>query len=222
MRRFPFWAGLLFAVLIIGGAAWRTIPAFGAPTPRFHAPGNYVEDGTVFLVRLEGDIDSGTAKTGSKFEVKTIEPLQTSSGSVLPTGERISGHVSRVEAAGLAGRARLWLTFDDIETSRGSFPVVAEVSSVPGEYSVRSGPKYEGEIEATGDTPQAVAESTAGGALKGAVPGVTSHNAKTAAVGAATSGVTAFLASSGLGKELTLAKGTKLEIQLLRPLYLPK
>jgi hypothetical protein len=165
-------------------------------------------------------MNTGKDKVNKKFEVRTIEPLETSSGYVVPPGARIVGHISRIEQAGLTGRARLWLTFDDIDTRRGTLPIVAEVSSVPGEFSVRTGESKEGEIEARTSKGTQVLEATAGGATMGSAAGVAAHNGKAAAVGAAAGGVAAFLASSGFGQELDLPKGTKLELVLDRPLYL--
>jgi hypothetical protein len=165
-------------------------------------------------------MNTGKDRVSKKFEVRTIEPLETSSGYVIPPGARIVGHISRIEPAGLTGHARLWLTFDDIDTRRGTLPIVAEVSSVPGEFSVRSGESKEGEIEARSSKGTQVLEATAGGAAMGSAAGVASHNANAAAVGAAAGGVAAFVASSGIGQELDLPKGTKLELVLDRPLYL--
>jgi hypothetical protein len=65
-----------------------------------------------------------------------------------------------------------------------------------------------------------VAEATAVGAAKGSAPGATSHNGKEAAMGAAAGGMAAFLASSGIGQEIDLPKGTKLDLVLDRPLYM--
>jgi len=54
----------------------------------------------------------------------------------------------------------------------------------------------------------------------GSAAGVVAHNNKAAAMGAAAGGVAGFLASSGIGQEIDLPKGTKLELVLDRPLYL--
>jgi outer membrane lipoprotein SlyB len=54
----------------------------------------------------------------------------------------------------------------------------------------------------------------------GSAAGVVAHNSKAAAIGAAAGGVAGFLASSGIGQEIDLPKGTKLELVLDRPLYL--
>ena len=107
-----------------------------------------VPNGTHFLVRLNDELSTVNSKANKKFDAITIEPLETSSGYILAPGAKIHGHISRIEPGGATGRARLWLTFDDIDTHHGRLPIVAEVSSVPGDFSVRSGESREGEIEA--------------------------------------------------------------------------
>jgi hypothetical protein len=173
-----------------------------------------------FLVRLDQELNTGKNRSHGRFEVKTMEPLVTSNGFVLPVGTKLVGHISRIEPGGLTGHARVWLTFDDVQTARGTFPIVAEVSSVPGEYSVQTGESKEGEIAVRTGKGSEVAEATAVGAAKGSAPGATSHNGKEAAMGAAAGGMAAFLASSGIGQEIDLPKGTKLDLVLDRPLYM--
>src|SRR5580698_6035958 len=73
-----------------------------------------VPDGTHFLVRLDGTLNTGKDKAGRKFSVTILEPLETAGGAVLPPGSKITGRVSRVESAAVANRARLWLAFDDL------------------------------------------------------------------------------------------------------------
>jgi hypothetical protein len=156
-----------------------------------------------------------------KFEAKSLEPLEATTGKVIPPGAKIRGHISRIEAAGTTGRARIWLTFDNIDTHHGRLPLVAFVSSVPGEFSVRPGESKEGEIEARTSKGTRDLEAAAGGAAIGATAGAKStHSAKGAAAGAAMGGIAGFLASSGFGQELDLRKGTKLDLVLDRPLYL--
>jgi len=222
LKTLSFWAAGTATTLLLCGKLLCPAPAVaaqdrGAALP---AAADLVRGGTHFLVRLDQEMNTGKDKVNKKFEVRTIEPLETLNGYVLPPGARIVGHVSRIEPGGLTGHARLWLTFDDIDTRRGVLPIVAEVSSVPGEYSVRQGESKEGEIEAHTNTGTQMLEATAVGAAKGSAPGVTSRNAKAAATGAAAGGVAAFLASSGIGQELDLPKGTKLDLVLDRPLYL--
>ena len=181
-----------------------------------------VVPGTKFLVRLEDELSTKGTQENAKFKVKTLEPLEAGSGVYLPPGAVISGHVSRVEPAGVAGRAKLWLTFDEMRTSFGVLPIVAEVTSVPGDHSVKPVPNQEGLIAGRSSTQQDAAAAAAAGAAIGAVKGVKDKDKKEAAEGAALGAITAYLMESGRGHELNLPKGTKLELELERPLYLLK
>jgi len=178
---------------------------------------------TKFLVRLEDELDTKGKRENSRFRVRTLEPLEAGAGIYLPPGAEIRGHVSRVEPAGVAGRARIWLTFDEIRTRFGTLPIVAEVTSVPGDHSVRTaGPLREGAIESRTTTQQSAAEAAAAGAAIGAVKGVKDRDKREVAEGAAAGAIAAYLMASGRGHELDLPKGAKLELELERALYLVK
>lgn len=179
-----------------------------------------VVPGTRVLVRLEDDLDTGETKQGKRFKVRTLEPLEAGSGIYLPSGAEIRGHVSRVDPAGVAGRAKIWLVFDEIRTKFGPLPIVADVASVPGDHSVRLTPEKEGMIESKSSTQQAAGEAAAEGAGKGALHGIKDKNAKEAAEGAAVGALEAYLMEAGRGHELQLPKGSKLELELERALYL--
>jgi len=56
----------------------------------------------------------------------------------------------------------------------------------------------------------------------GAMKGVKDKDKKEAAEGAALGALEAYLAETGRGQELNLLKGTKLELELERSLYLVK
>lgn len=181
-----------------------------------------VVPGTKFLVQLEDELGTKETRENQRFKVRTLEPLEAGSGNYLPPGAEISGHVSRVEPAGITGRAKIWLTFDEIRTKFGKLPIVAEVTSVPGDHSVRSGAAQEGLIEARTSTQQDAAQAAAAGAAMGAVKGVKEKNKKEIAEGAAAGAIAAYLMESGRGHELDLPKGAKLELELERALYLVK
>jgi hypothetical protein len=218
----PKWAALMAAVSI--AAALGATRAAGAPQDSPAAPpiaSDTVPNGIHFLVRLDDELKTSRDKVNKKFDAKTLEPLETSDGRVLPPGAKIRGHISRIEPAGLTGRARVWLTFDDIDTHHGRLPLVAEVSSVPGDFGVQPGESKEGEIEARTSKGTRDLEAAAAGAAIGAAAGAT-HGGKGAAVGAATGAIAGFVASSGFGQELDLPKGTKLDLILDRPLYLAR
>jgi hypothetical protein len=179
-----------------------------------------VVPGTKFLVRLEEELDTGETRQNREFKVRTLEPLEAGSGIYLPAGAEIAGHVSRVQSAGITGRARIWLTFDDIHTRFGKLPIVAEVVGVPGDHSVKAGTTQEGLIEGRTSTQEAAAEAAAAAAAIGAAKGVKDKDKKEAAEGAAAAAIAAYLLESGRGHELDLPKGAKLEVELERALYL--
>src|SRR5215469_12649050 len=113
-----------------------------------------VTPGTKFLVKLEEELGTKGTQENAKFKVRTLEPLEAGSGIYLPPGVEIEGHISRVEPAGVAGRAKLWLTFDEIHTRFSDLPIVAEVASVPGDHSVKPVPNQEGLIAGRSSTQQ--------------------------------------------------------------------
>ena len=179
-----------------------------------------VVPGTRFLVRLEGDLNTKQVHKNQEIRVRTLEPLEAGQGNYLPSGAVIVGHVSRVESAGTTGRAKIWLTFDEIQTRFGKLPIVADVASVPGDHSIKAGPLQEGVIEGRSSTQKDAAQAAAAGAAMGAVQGVKDRNKKEAAEGAAMAALEAYLMESGRGQEIELQRGTKLELELERALYL--
>ena len=140
-----------------------------------------VVPGTKFMVSLGQELNTKELHKNQTFQVRTVEALEAGSGIFLPSGATISGHVSRVDAAGTMGRAKIWLTFDEIQTRFGKLPIVAEVASVPGDHSIKNGPIVEGVIEARpGGTQKDAAQAAATGAAMGAVKGVKEKNKKEA------------------------------------------
>lgn len=181
-----------------------------------------VAPGTRFLVTLEQDMSTRAMRQNQEFRVRTVEPLEAGQGIYLPSGAVIRGHISRLEPAGTTGKAKLWLTFDEIRTRFGKLPIVAQVASVPGDHSIKSGPMQEGVIEGRSSTQKDAAQAAAAGAAMGAVQGVKDKNKKEAAEGAAMGALEAYLMESGRGQELDLPRGAKLELELERALYLVK
>ncbi len=209
-------SGTLTAGAILARDAKAQTPAQAQTVPAG------VPEGTRFLVKLEDKLSTRKDKVGKKFKVKTLEPLETRDGRIIAPGAEIRGHISRIEPAGFTGRARLWLSFDEMRTSFGKLPIVAYVVGVPGEHSVRQGDSKEGEIEARTSKGRQEIQAAAAGAAIGAVVGATAKGGKGAAVGAAIGGATGFLIASGMAQELELPKGTKLELELDRQLYVAK
>jgi hypothetical protein len=199
-----------------------TYPADGRQQAGLPLEAYAVVPGTRVLVRLENELDTGVTKQGMQFRVRTLEPLPAGSGIYLPAGAQIAGHVSRVDPAGVAGRAKIWLVFDEIRTKFGPLPIVADVVGVPGDHSVKMTPEKEGLLESKTSTQQAAGQAAAEGAGKGAIRGIKDKNAKEAAEYAAVAALEAYLMEAGRGHEMNLPKGSKLELELERSLYLVK
>jgi hypothetical protein len=179
-----------------------------------------VPTGTRILVALQDKLSTKDDKAGKHFRARTLEPLAAADGSVLPAGVEIQGHIDKVEPAEKTGRARLWLTFDDIQTRSGRRPLVAQLIDAPGVHSIRVVYDHEGEIVAGSSERKREEEAMAAGAFAGAAAGVVARNPKEAAIGAGIGAITAFMVTSGWGQELTVEKDTKLELALARPLPL--
>jgi hypothetical protein len=181
-----------------------------------------VAPGTRFLVKLEEELTTKAARQNQEFHVRTLEPLEAGQGIYLPAGAVITGHISRVEPAGLTGRAKIWLTFDELHTKFGTLPIVADVVSVPGDHSIKPGTTQEGVIEGRSGSQKDAGQAAASGAAVGALKGVKDKNAKEGAEAAALGALEAYLIEAGRGQELDLPKGAKMELELGRALYLVK
>jgi hypothetical protein len=186
------------------------------------APAYAAAPGTRILVALQTPISTKVDKAGKSIRARTLQPIVTQDGTALPPGAEIRGHLDKVQSAGKTGRAHLWITFDDIRTRSGWVPLVAALVDAPGVHSIRVLFDREGEIEAPTSNRDQEALAMAMAALAGAEPGIVNNDKKDAAKGAATGAAQAFMATSGIGQDLTLAENMKLEIVLQRPLFFGK
>lgn len=208
------------------GAVYDQPPPAARPArkPHNHSQNRMVErppipEGPRLLIGLEDTLDTKHDKAGRRFIATTLEPVTTAEGDVIPRGVRVRGHIDKVHAAGDTGRARMWLTFDDIQTPRGLRPFVAQLIDAPGVHSIHVLYDREGEIQAASVNKDQAMKAAMAGAFAGAATGMSSGKEKEAAMAAATAAAQAFMIAYGLGQEFTLEKGTKLEIVLERPLY---
>lgn len=195
------WSAALVA--LAGALAW---------TPAARAQSE-VPAGTRFLVELRDTLDARRVHAGKKFEARTIEPIQATDGNSVPAWTKLKGEVTYVRDN------KMILRFDRIEPPSGKMPLVASVTGVVGEKDVKDQAGDEGEIRAKGHRGRnaAIGAAVLGGI--GAAVGATQAGGKGAAIGATAGGATgaAIGAASG-GKDLVLRQGTRLELQLDRPL----
>jgi hypothetical protein len=182
-------------------------------------PPNAVPDGSRFIIKLKDTLDTQQMQEGQRFKAELREELVTPIGLVIPKGRTIKGHVARFER-GYTG-ARLQLALDEIETRKGWVPLIATVTGVPGDPSIKSATD-EGDLYRKGPDKKKVITNAAIGAAVGAVSGSVAAGSKGAAIGAAT-GAGLGTGSGFLfkGTDLRLEKGTQLEVRLDRDLVVP-
>lgn len=183
------------------------------------AADNYIPDGTRFMIQLNDKLDTAKVKPGKKFQARLSEDLTAPNGTVIPAGKKVKGHVSEVDT-GL--HARILLSFDEIETNHGWRPLIATVTGVPGEHAAKEETGPEGEIQKRGADKTRALEGAAVGAAIGATAGAVTAGPHGAIIGAVAGGALGGGAGILTNRNLTLNKGTELEVRLDRPLQVPR
>jgi hypothetical protein len=189
------------------------------PNPVYGAAPNVVPEGQRFIVKLKDTLDTKKLSEGKHFKAELREDLTTPSGLIIPRGRTVKGHVARYEH-GFTG-ARIMLAMDEIETRHGWVPLIATVTGVPGDASIKSDGE-EGEMVKKGPDKKRVIENAAIGAGVGAVSGTVLGGGKGAAIGAAVgAGLGTGTSLLFKGSDMKLDKGTQLEVRLERDLQVP-
>lgn len=194
-----------------GQVAYR--PASAPTSP------NALPEGTHFIVSLKDTLDTHDLQQGQHFEAELREDLVTPSGLTVSKGHTIRGHVATFEH-GYTG-ARLLLAMDELETRHGWVPLIATVTGVPGDPSIKS-TDQEGELTQKGPDKKRVVENAAIGAGVGAATGAAAGGGKGAAAGAVAGAGLVTAAGLLFKTDLKLEKGTNLELRLDRDLVVPR
>ena len=154
---------------------------------------NYISEGTRFTVLLDTALESRKLKPGKRFAARLGENLMAPDGALIVRNSRIKGHIGSVDPG---AHGRILLAFDSIQKDRHWLPFSATVIDVFDEHGSRLGQEE---------------------AVKKAEP-----SSRKAASGGTSD---AFVTATGTitaNHELKLNKGQELELQLDRPLPVPK
>ena len=85
--------------------------------------------GTQFDVRLQGQLNSGTATVEQRFEATTLVDYSEGTRIVIPAGSLVRGFVSSVRAAGrIDRRGSLTLSFDELRIGNRTYRLRAAVT----------------------------------------------------------------------------------------------
>jgi hypothetical protein len=154
--------------------------------------------GTLFDVRLQGPISSGTARVEERFEATTLLDYSDNGRVVLPAGSLVRGFVSSVRPAGkIDRRGSITLSFDEIRVGDRTFRLRASVvQTLDGKLSE--------DISRIG-----------AGAAVGAIVGSLLGGGKGALLGVLVGGGGTIAATEGV--DVNLAAGTVLRIRLDQP-----
>jgi hypothetical protein len=158
-----------------------------------------VPSGTEMDVRLQGALDSGTAKVEDRFEATTLSDVVVQGRTVIPAGAVLRGVISSVDPATRTNRtAKMTVSFDQVTVDGRAYPIHGTVTqAIQGE-----GIKGEtGKIAAGG----------IGGAVLGGILG----GAKGAVLGAVIGG--GGITAATPGNQVTLPQGSVLRVRLDSP-----
>ncbi len=204
----------LFAVSVLAVILAAASPGLSARTM-------LVPRGTTMNLLLNRDLSTSANKVGDSFTADVAQDVVVNGRTVIPRGSSVEGQISKLEApkrlAGMTGKASLVLRFDRIHTRSGEEPLAASLVTV---YDPVSKEKVgeEGKVEAPTDTRGILTKGAIGvaaGTVLGAVFGNISRGLALGSIG----GAVAILAPKG--KDVTLPKGSGLQIRLDRDLEVP-
>jgi type IV secretion system protein VirB10 len=196
--------GLILMALMMQGP--RNIQVEGGPKPPVVVP-----KGTVIPVALTKQISTKTLKEGDNVYARTIFPISINNKIAIPVGTDVMGIVKQVDRPGrVKGRAAMALSFQTMILPGG---IKLEIFGSLGGADTGN---REGEATIKGDSSREKdAVQIAKGGAAGGVVGAIGGGGKGAAIGGGIgAGVGLASVLLGRGEDLTLDKGTEIEIVL--------
>lgn len=162
-------------------------------------------EGTVVLVQTQQPLDSRTARTGQTFDTDVIDTVGADGYTLIPRGSRIRGVVTYAQAATRNQSGVIQVTFDRITLTDGSaYSMSARLTST--DAAERR------QIDA--DPNARVVLYGPRGGLGAAIAGAGSSNSPASGILGALGGLLSE------GRDVQLAAGTTLAVQLQQPLTL--
>ena len=119
---------ILVLLTIVAGAVFdasaqrrRTRRRVPAPVVRYYT----VPTNTVFRVRLNESLNSGTARIGDRFSTNVIDPVFAGNGvEVIPVGSRVWGRVTQVARAAKRKPGNITVAFNSVSLPNGRTAVI--------------------------------------------------------------------------------------------------
>jgi hypothetical protein len=159
-----------------------------------------IPSGTEIDVRLQNELNSGTAQVEDRFEATTLVDLNVNGRVVIPAGSVMRGVVTAVEPGTRTNRtSRMTVSFDQVTVNGRSYPFRGTVTEAIEGEGIR------GEAGRAG-----------AGAGVGAIIGAVLGGVKGAVLGAVIGGGGTIAATEG--REVELPQGTVLRVRVDAPL----
>jgi hypothetical protein len=154
--------------------------------------------GTALALEILTPIDTGTSEVGASVDARLTESVSIDGTEVLPSGTRVQGQISSLQAAGkVKGRASVAVAFTELTAHDDTYPIRARFSVVAPASKAEDAKK--------------IGIPAAGGAVLGAILG----GKKGAAVGATIgggAGTAAVLLTPG--DEVSIRQGATVQVTL--------
>jgi hypothetical protein len=171
-----------------------------SPRPAAQARRNEIPEGQQVDVRLDGELNSGTAQVEDRFAATTVVDLYQGNDILIPAGSTLRGVVSSVEKATRTDRkGSMTVAFDQITVRGRAYPMKGTVSQAIESEGMK------GEVGKIG-----------AGAGVGAIIGGILGGAKGALLGVLIGG--GGIVAATPGKDVTLPAGTVLRVRFDQPL----
>ncbi len=159
-----------------------------------------IPSGTEVDVRLQSNLNSGTAQVEDRFEGTTLVDLSIDGRTAIPAGSIMRGVVTAVEPGTRTNRtARMTVSFDQVTVNGRTYPLRGTVTQAIEGEGIR------------GEAGRAGAGAAVGGLLGAVLGGV-----KGAVLGAVIGGGGTIAATEG--KEVELPQGSVLRVRIDAPL----
>jgi len=168
-----------------------------------------VPAGAQMWATLSDSLDSETAEVGDRFAAEVTSPVTDGSYVLVPSGSRLTGHLTEVRPARGDSAAVIAIAFDSLQVRNETVPVAATVTDV--KLESRSEMKDEGKKIGIGAAAGAVIGAVVGKDVKGVLIGAAGGAAAGTAIALGTQSRYAVLPA---GSEVTLSLDEPLEVHL--------
>jgi type IV secretion system protein VirB10 len=191
------------------------------------AAGDYIvlDAGTQLPLVVHNTLTTRNAKPGDPVYLETLFPITKDHKIVIPAGSYVHGQVVEAKRPGkVKGRGELLIRLDTLILPNGytaSFTAVPRNAGTGGNEEVDKEGNIKGDTDKTNDAGTVVRTTLAGagiGAAIGAAAGSVGRGAGIGSGAGAVAGLMAVLLSRG--PDIEVPRGSTLDIELNRPLYL--